>query len=170
MNFEEMLELNPNDNQGIRYSLTAKQLEAEHFDDLKALLDQFPEDTSAHFQYTRALLAYKEKSNDMPVIAAEAWESNKHVPAMLAGRAPLMEPGDYITMGGEDEASNYVSMFGAAWKRTPFAIDWLLSIASEVAANAGEVLHLRQKVGRNAPCPCGSGKKYKQCCLNTVLH
>jgi uncharacterized protein len=22
------------------------------------------------------------------------------------------------------------------------------------------------KVGRNAPCPCGSGRKYKQCCLN----
>lgn len=21
------------------------------------------------------------------------------------------------------------------------------------------------KVGRNQPCPCGSGKKYKQCCL-----
>jgi len=21
-----------------------------------------------------------------------------------------------------------------------------------------------QKVGRNAPCPCGSGKKYKYCC------
>ncbi|HSL84651.1 MAG TPA: SEC-C metal-binding domain-containing protein [Thermoanaerobaculia bacterium] len=20
-------------------------------------------------------------------------------------------------------------------------------------------------VGRNAPCPCGSGKKYKRCCL-----
>lgn len=20
------------------------------------------------------------------------------------------------------------------------------------------------KIGRNAPCPCGSGKKYKQCC------
>ncbi len=23
----------------------------------------------------------------------------------------------------------------------------------------------RSKVGRNAPCPCGSGKKYKKCCL-----
>ncbi|MFC2021620.1 SEC-C metal-binding domain-containing protein [Chloroflexota bacterium] len=22
----------------------------------------------------------------------------------------------------------------------------------------------RQKVGRNDPCPCGSGKKYKKCC------
>lgn len=23
-----------------------------------------------------------------------------------------------------------------------------------------------EKIGRNAPCPCGSGKKYKHCCLN----
>ena len=23
------------------------------------------------------------------------------------------------------------------------------------------------KIGRNAPCPCGSGKKYKKCCLLT---
>ena len=22
------------------------------------------------------------------------------------------------------------------------------------------------KIGRNEPCPCGSGKKYKHCCLN----
>jgi preprotein translocase subunit SecA len=31
--------------------------------------------------------------------------------------------------------------------------------ASAAAALAGEV----PKVGRNDPCPCGSGKKYKQC-------
>lgn len=24
---------------------------------------------------------------------------------------------------------------------------------------------MEKKVGRNDPCPCGSGKKYKQCCL-----
>jgi hypothetical protein len=23
-------------------------------------------------------------------------------------------------------------------------------------------------VGRNDPCPCGSGKKYKRCCLNST--
>ena len=23
-----------------------------------------------------------------------------------------------------------------------------------------------QKVGRNDPCPCGSGKKFKKCCMN----
>lgn len=25
------------------------------------------------------------------------------------------------------------------------------------------------KVGRNEPCPCGSGKKYKQCCWGKLL-
>lgn len=25
----------------------------------------------------------------------------------------------------------------------------------------------RKKLGRNASCPCGSGKKFKRCCLNT---
>lgn len=26
-----------------------------------------------------------------------------------------------------------------------------------------------QKVGRNDPCPCGSGKKYKNCCVNKPI-
>lgn len=26
----------------------------------------------------------------------------------------------------------------------------------------------KPKVGRNAPCPCGSGKKYKHCCGNSA--
>ncbi len=25
-----------------------------------------------------------------------------------------------------------------------------------------------EKTGRNSPCPCGSGKKHKQCCLGKV--
>lgn len=28
----------------------------------------------------------------------------------------------------------------------------------------------KTKIGRNDPCPCGSGKKYKNCCLNKVVH
>jgi uncharacterized protein len=27
-----------------------------------------------------------------------------------------------------------------------------------------------RKIGRNDPCPCGSGKKFKQCCGRTTLH
>jgi len=27
-----------------------------------------------------------------------------------------------------------------------------------------EVVKIEKKVARNEPCPCGSGKKYKNCC------
>jgi preprotein translocase subunit SecA len=28
----------------------------------------------------------------------------------------------------------------------------------------GFIREKKEKIGRNAPCPCGSGKKYKKCC------
>jgi hypothetical protein len=30
-------------------------------------------------------------------------------------------------------------------------------------------MHSNVKVGRNEPCPCGSGQKYKRCCLNKTV-
>jgi preprotein translocase subunit SecA len=36
-------------------------------------------------------------------------------------------------------------------------------IGSEGAASAGPIRRDQPKVGRNDPCPCGSGKKYKKC-------
>lgn len=35
-------------------------------------------------------------------------------------------------------------------------------------APAPQPLRHEQKVGRNDPCPCGSGWKYKRCCLGKV--
>lgn len=32
--------------------------------------------------------------------------------------------------------------------------------------NATKTIVKGDKVGRNDPCPCGSGKKYKKCCMN----
>jgi len=32
--------------------------------------------------------------------------------------------------------------------------------------NRERIVVKEEKVGRNDPCPCGSGKKYKKCCLN----
>ena len=34
----------------------------------------------------------------------------------------------------------------------------------EAQARATPVKRQGSKVGRNDPCPCGSGKKYKRCC------
>ena len=37
-------------------------------------------------------------------------------------------------------------------------------IANDGKEHAKQEPKKSQKIGRNDPCPCGSGKKYKQCC------
>lgn len=42
-----------------------------------------------------------------------------------------------------------------------------MDITPEIQADFDDIFHnafSEQKVGRNDPCPCGSGKKYKKCC------
>ena len=34
----------------------------------------------------------------------------------------------------------------------------------EILLNPPKTRVTEKKIGRNAPCPCGSGKKYKKCC------
>lgn len=42
------------------------------------------------------------------------------------------------------------------------------SVSRGIASSARPVTGGGQKVGRNDPCPCGSGKKYKNCCGRNV--
>jgi len=44
-------------------------------------------------------------------------------------------------------------------------------VITEIQAEKPEqvVLEEGSKIGRNKPCPCGSGKKYKKCCMGRGL-
>ena len=64
-----------------------------------------------------------------------------------------------------------VSVFGgggapqAAPQREPANAPAGADSAMEAALSAATPIRRDQpKVGRNEPCPCGSGKKYKKCC------
>lgn len=37
-------------------------------------------------------------------------------------------------------------------------------MASQLARQTGTLRREQAKTGRNFPCPCGSGEKYKKCC------
>jgi tetratricopeptide (TPR) repeat protein len=133
--YRAMLILNPNDNQGIRYLLATALLAREDIAGLKVLLNQYEEDGSAAWVYTLALIAYREQDPRCSEIVQEAWESNLHVPAMLAGFKRLTPSRDgYISMGGEDEATAYVEENGAAWRATPGAIEWLVERSAGLKA------------------------------------
>ena len=43
---------------------------------------------------------------------------------------------------------------------------WLARREAASATASGPVRRDQPRIGRNDPCPCGSGKKYKKCCLH----
>jgi uncharacterized protein YchJ len=53
-------------------------------------------------------------------------------------------------------------------EQTPPAQTWPSTLAAVNSMRGGEILlpykRTAPKVGRNDPCPCASGKKYKKCC------
>ena len=126
--YQELLRLNPGDNQGIRYLLLDLLLEMDRIDDAGALLKEYPDEWSADWAYTEALLAFRKSGSNRQSKAAlkRALKVNQHVPDYLTGkkRVPL-ERSPYITMGGEDEAIQYAAAHLNYWRKTPGAVAWL---------------------------------------------
>jgi tetratricopeptide (TPR) repeat protein len=135
--YRDMLRLNPNDNQGIRYVLAGCLLKSGDTEALKKLFKKYDEDGSALWLYSRALVAFRENGgNDATAkkFARKALRANKHVPAVLTGsKNAKPSTSNYLTMGGEDEAAHYFDEWGFDWLTTPGAINWLTGIAAETA-------------------------------------
>ena len=137
-NYQDMLMLNPNDNQGIRYVLAVCLMRSRDIEALKKLLKQYDEDASALWLYTQALVVFRENDagdKRAEELAKKACKANSHVPAALAGmKKAKPSTNGYVTMGGEDEAAHYVDEWGFDWLTTPGAVDWLTKIAAEMAS------------------------------------
>jgi uncharacterized protein len=56
-------------------------------------------------------------------------------------------------------------IFEVAQTSVPELIQALYGVRREAPADLDASRSLLRDVGRNDPCPCGSGKKYKKCCL-----
>lgn len=129
--YREMLNLNPNDNQGVRHLLAGYYLELEMVDHLALLLDDYSGDMRPYLQYTRALLAYRQSSPDAEDIAKVAIDSNRHIPELLSMcRLQPKNNSEYITLGEMDEAIDYVNNNIKPWLRTTGAIDWMNKISN----------------------------------------
>ena len=137
--FSDMLRLCEGDNLGVRYSLASCFLEADRGADLKQLLDRFPDEDSASWAYSRALLAFRdagdtERSRKQRDIALA---SNRFVPSYLTGKKKL--PGrlpEYIGIGDENEAVAYADENLRVWKASPGAIEWLVATPVPAAKTA----------------------------------
>ncbi|MBA3947590.1 MAG: hypothetical protein H0X37_23920 [Herpetosiphonaceae bacterium] len=123
-----MLLLNPNDNQGVRHVLASYLAELDANEELGTLLEQYRDDPSATWTYTRALWLFRTKGPNRTATAAlkQALRANPFVPAYLTGEKKLpQQMPDFYGIGDENEAMDYVFGAAPAWVKTPGALEWL---------------------------------------------
>jgi len=126
--YQQMLHLNPNDNQGIRYLLASALLEEGLDDELGELLESYEDDAGASWVYARALWRFRTEGDSEEARSAleEAISFNPFVAGYLLGRRGM--PGALpalVGFGDESEAVVYFTEALPGWLRTPGAIEWL---------------------------------------------
>jgi len=125
--YEGSLRLNPNDNQGIRCPLLGCYLEADDLDGARRLFDEYEDEGSAMFLWSRVLeRVLSEDEGGARKALADARKTNKHVEPYLTGakQKPKRMP-DYYGFGDENEAKVCAGAIGGAWKKHPKAVRWL---------------------------------------------
>ena len=88
----------------------------------------------------------------------------------------LKEELDLDSLDEETELSSEIDFEKLYWNMHEAKADWLYNLKEwdnilpeerrrELAREFRQSkMAVSNKVGRNVPCPCGSGKKYKKCC------
>lgn len=125
--WEEMLELNPQDNQGIRMRLLLAYLESDAQEKAATLFERFPDDASCEMAYGRVIhyLATGKQPAARKALR-QALKINRHVPDFLLGRHPIpRRRPEMITWGGEDEAGLYALDHLKLWRNTSGALEML---------------------------------------------
>ena len=143
-------------------SLAKAGFDREAADQAQANLDRFPDDScvliTSGFAFAR---------------------SDPERADSLFRRALLLARPEEDPSGYEEVYEHYIAFLGgqegreadqeaarrqlASWRRS----QGRLSVSAELvpgAAVSRPVARAAPKVGRNEPCPCGSGRKYKRCC------
>jgi tetratricopeptide (TPR) repeat protein len=127
--YQAMLELNPNDNQAVRYSLLPCLLMLGRLDKVRKLFEQHPEEAkySAVFAWGRVLELFL--SRDLPAAAtalAAARKQNPHAQAYVKGhRKPPRQVPECYSPGSREEAISFADVLRAAWEKHPAALQWL---------------------------------------------
>lgn len=158
---EELLRLSEDDVLQVRHTLIHWYLQLGKLVEAKDLLKRFESDTYFIWLYAKALHLFLRDG--------ESERSNRAFDRAFEANPYLIDsflPDDRRVIPSEDAegltqmADDWVLTALPAWAANDGALEWFVG---QVKRNL-RVLSAGSKVGRNDPCPCGSGKKYKKCC------
>ena len=132
-NYEKMIELNPDDNQGVRDPLLGLYLATGNLDGARRLLKDYKEDGSANIVWARVLYLFL--TGDKPGAASAleiARTENRLVELYFTGqrRIPKAMPEMY-SPGSEEEAVLVLDHMSFAWAEHKEAVFWLMDQLKE---------------------------------------
>ena len=141
--FQELLPLNPNDNQGVRAIAQETLFELGRLEEALKVARQYPDDVMPETLYGRALVlfklgrqreatrALKEAVEYLPLVRKELLKVKHHLPKTARP--------DIVTVGGPDEAYYYWEDWGRFWEKSPAALEWLRGITGRASkSNRGK--------------------------------
>jgi len=125
---EEMLRLNPADDQGVRYILLSMLIEVEQYDAAETLLEEYAGDVSPVWLYGRALAGYLRHGPTMARPLRDKALKNWPAVADYLGNVRDL-PDDRIADYDVDELDEEMICAletRSVWKKSPKALAWLL--------------------------------------------
>jgi tetratricopeptide (TPR) repeat protein len=128
--YRELLELNPNDNQGLRYELLPGLLTLGRLEEVRALIQSYENDLKYSAVFAWCAVLERHLSADEPGALKALFAArgvNPHLEPYLSGRKRLPKallPESY-TLGSVEEAHCYVLTMAQAWFRHPESVAWL---------------------------------------------
>ncbi len=135
--FQELLSLNPNDNQGVRATAQGALFKLGRFEDALKIAKQYPNDIMPETLYGRALALFKLGRRQEATVALQ--EAVEHLPLVgkellkTKHRLPKTARPDMVTVGGADEAYYYWEHLGRFWEEDAEVLEWLREIMRQAA-------------------------------------
>jgi tetratricopeptide (TPR) repeat protein len=124
---EELIELNPNDNQGVRDQLLLYLLEMKEFEKFIKYAIQYDGDDAAFTLFTKALYAFiiEGASDNASTKLKAAIKSNKYVAKRLLSKKTINALPEMYGIGDINEADYYACFARHIWRQTIGATEWL---------------------------------------------
>jgi tetratricopeptide (TPR) repeat protein len=125
--YNEILELNPEDNQGVRNEYQLYLLESGNYQKFEEISTAYNTDSSAFASFNRVLYSFIKEgdSHQTQGLLKSAKQQNKFVTAKLLSPKPPQGIPDSHSHGSKEEAIHYVSFAWDIWHETDKAIAWL---------------------------------------------
>ena len=128
--YEDLLELNPMDNQGIRYEISTALLRNKQLSKYESLIKKFEDEDCALWHYNNAIYHFIKTGDSKTSNKAllKAYKSNRHVLDFMLGIKELPHhPPSYIGRGDENEAVAYVYDTWKVWENIDGGFMWLIN-------------------------------------------